>query len=251
MTTKTTKDQQPPDTLWHAIHAVQGELGSVAKTGVARDYRYASLADVLDAVRAPLWRHGLVLTQDTKQTERGDVEVSTHIVHVATGERLTSSVTCAPHVPTNREGKATLSAPQSVGVAVTFARRYGILAALGLATDDTDGVSPQEQERFRQQAQQVSEQSVQSGQQPATPDDIMAPRIAALSALGDRIGKDEAQRRLRVVATVSEQTWMDDMAPTRERLADEMQGDPKAWRGLTDAGFGALMDALSQWPEGL
>lgn len=230
------------DGLWPALLQVQGDLGGIRKDAQGNGYRFASLTAVLDAARPALHRAGLVLTQDTTaRPELGLVEVLTHLVHAATGERTTTTVAVAPSGPTRKDGTAILSEPQQIGVAITYGRRYGILCALGLATEDSDGAAP---------ADRPPRQDPQPDAPPATPDAALAPRLAALAALASRIGsRDEVTRRLGVIAAGDDGD--DANAPRRTRLAVALAGEPTAWRALPDAAFAAMIECMSDWPEGL
>jgi hypothetical protein len=110
-----------------------GEMRDLAKdksvsTG-KYSYTYADLASVLGMARPVLAVHGLVLTQAAETTEREAI-VSTTLVH-SSGQFVTWPAVRLPAGGT----------PQQVGSAITYARRYSVLAALGLATEDDDGQS--------------------------------------------------------------------------------------------------------------
>lgn len=116
-----------------AFVAAQAEMPEVTKGRTANvgtySYTYADLGDVLNAVRPTLVKHGLAIAQDVSRHERM-IEVFTLLVHKS-GE----SVSFGPM------GFESGSTPQASGSAVTYARRYSLLAALGLATEDDDGQS--------------------------------------------------------------------------------------------------------------
>lgn len=118
-----------------AFLAAQRELPDIQKTKTAKidtkgggsySYKYADLPDVLSAVRPILNRHGLTVTQAVAG-ERGSVSVTTRIYHEA------------GHVeefgPIELGGG---SDARTAGSAITYARRYSLTAALGIATDDDD-----------------------------------------------------------------------------------------------------------------
>lgn len=96
------------------------------REGKAYSFAYATLDCVLDCIRAPLARAGLVLVQTVDQDAGGPV-VTTAIYH-ATGEYIGHQVP----VITDRPGS------QALGSALTYARRYGIVTLLGLAADEDD-----------------------------------------------------------------------------------------------------------------
>ena len=112
----------------------QVELGNVSRDskadlGRGGAYRYATIAAVLDAVRAPLAARGLVLTQAVAMTAAG-VDIETRLWH-RSGQWIGTTLTMQPRD----------ASPQSVGSAITYGRRYGILTLLCLATEDDDGAA--------------------------------------------------------------------------------------------------------------
>lgn len=88
------------------------------------NYAYADLGDVLDVVKPVLEAAGLAITQAA-----ADDGVHTLLLHTS-GEWVSW-----PPL-TVRTGQNT---PQAQGSALTYSRRYSILAALNLATEDDDG----------------------------------------------------------------------------------------------------------------
>jgi hypothetical protein len=96
--------------------------------------RYATLAGILNIVRPLLATQGLVLVQGlvlaqgTRHDPNNEVCIETHLYHTS-GESMTTVVALSPRD----------RSPQAVGSAITYGRRYGILALLCLATEDDDG----------------------------------------------------------------------------------------------------------------
>lgn len=88
---------------------------------------YASLASVIDATKATLGQHGLVVVQAPGWHDNR-VTVTTRIVHTS-GEWI-EAVAEAP-IP-----KAD---PQGVGSAITYLRRYSLAAICGITQEDDDG----------------------------------------------------------------------------------------------------------------
>lgn len=128
-----------------AITEAFGELQDVAKTQTAKagaySYSYATIADALGMARPILSKHGLALMQ-TAETTAEDVIVHTTIMH-SSGEFIT-------HQPTRLASGADA---QKTGSAITYARRYSLMAALGLATEDDDGATaPKRQEMPKAQS---------------------------------------------------------------------------------------------------
>ena len=112
-----------------AFVAAQAAFHDAAKSRVGQvgqqKYPYATLEDCLDAVRAPLAAQGLSIIQAVE----GSTMVTT-ILH-RSGEWIES------HHPVTLDQN-----PQRQGSATTYARRQGLMAALGItSTDDDDDAS--------------------------------------------------------------------------------------------------------------
>lgn len=117
--------------LVDALAAAQGEIGHANhdRTNPAFKSSYATLAAVREAVRDPLARHGLALTHTIEQGD-GYVAVGTALLWGPT-ERLETSIVIPLAATT----------AHAVGSAVTYGRRYGVMALLAIAAgeDDDDG----------------------------------------------------------------------------------------------------------------
>ena len=130
-----------PKTLAGALFAFQGEVSKVGKDSVNSHFSnsYASLEKIMEVIRPVLQKHGLVLSQILDNAD-GAAALRTIIMHPESDQAL-EGVCPFP---------ANLNA-QQMGSAVTYFRRYGALAVLGLVTDtDDDGnlastASPQAQ----------------------------------------------------------------------------------------------------------
>ena len=120
------KTEVPAGGLYNALAKAQGEFGAVTKDAKANlgtfDFRYATLDSVLKTVRPVLAKHGLALTQTFEGT---DLVTRLHL-----GDQFAESRMSMPVVP---DWKAR-------GAAVTYARRYSLVALLGLATEDDGDV---------------------------------------------------------------------------------------------------------------
>lgn len=90
--------------------------------------RYADLAACLDAVQPALNEAGIAVLQKAVPCDAG-VAVETVFMHES-GE----TISCGTfHVP------AAKNDPQGYGSALTYARRYSLMAACGIAPEDDDG----------------------------------------------------------------------------------------------------------------
>lgn len=118
-----------------ALVAANGQLTAVAKDSVNPAFRskYVSLDALMAEVRPVLAEHGLCVMQSVAHPETNEgrlvgINVETRIIH-ASGEWVASTVV----VPVAK------SDPQGAGSAITYGRRYGLSAALGLTAEDDDG----------------------------------------------------------------------------------------------------------------
>ena len=113
-------------------------------------YKYATLDKVLDIVKAPLNARGIFITQPTGMTDDGRMRVQTVVFRDGAQMVLDTK-------PFEYD-----SDPQEFGKRETYARRYSLLTAFGLAgEDDTDGDTGPKKEAAkkapakRQESQQV------------------------------------------------------------------------------------------------
>lgn len=111
-------------TMGVAIKDTKGQIGQ------NRNYRYADLASVITAARDALASNDLAVLQRAHPSERG-VCLQTTLVH-ASGEWISDGGLTLP-APKND--------PQGFGSAMTYARRYGLAALLGIVQDDDDGAA--------------------------------------------------------------------------------------------------------------
>ena len=114
-----------------ALAKAQGDI-----TGAARDKvnpafqgsKYATLDSCWEACREPLSKNGLAVIQLVAEANKTAVAVETLLVH-SSGQWISQTVRLPVDRPT----------AQGVGSAITYARRYGLSAAVGVApTDDDD-----------------------------------------------------------------------------------------------------------------
>lgn len=126
------------DELFKALSAAQAEITDPQKTKTAElvlknggkySYRYADLADLLKIIRPIFAKHGLCLIQFPANPHRGAVTVVSRLGHMS-GQWMESELTMP--VADDR--------PQTLGSAITYARRYSAGGIAGLSPDeDEDG----------------------------------------------------------------------------------------------------------------
>jgi hypothetical protein len=113
-----------------ALQKAQGKFDTILKDTNNPFYKskYATLDQVIAATRPHLTEEGLVLVQ--KNIQEGErYGIFTRLLHLESGEELTSSLIAKPKEDTIQ---------QVTGI-LTYARRYEYLTLLGLAPEDDDG----------------------------------------------------------------------------------------------------------------
>lgn len=147
-----------------ALAAAQGQFANplkdktakvVMKNGNSYSFNYADLASVFDAIRQPLSVNALALVQAPRIDYLPDnvalVTVTTRLIH-GSGEWLECDVTMG----------ADEQRPQVVSSAITYAKRYGLQALLGVVADEDDdgnaatGNTAQIAQRARKEAASVA-----------------------------------------------------------------------------------------------
>jgi len=134
MSDQTPVDQEavakPHRSIAAALAAAQSEMGRAKKSAKNPHFKtkYADLESVCDAALPALNRHGIAVVQPLEA--RGDQWVQiTRFVHGESGETMETPI---PLII----GKNDM---QGLGSAMTYARRYGLMALAGIAPEDDDG----------------------------------------------------------------------------------------------------------------
>lgn len=124
--------------LSKALSLAQKKIKSALKDAENPFFRssYATLASIWDACRDPLSDNGLSISQPISTVD-GALRVTTILMH-SSGEYIESE---CPIVTAKND-------MQSMGSAISYARRYSLAAIVGVTVDDDDGneaVQPQKQ----------------------------------------------------------------------------------------------------------
>lgn len=116
-------------TIASALAAAQSEMGKALKQTSNPHFKskYADLGAVMDACLPALTKHGIAVIQPLAENEFGRAVV-TKFIHES-GESLECPI---PLIL----GKQDM---QGLGSAMTYARRYGLMALAGIAPEDDDG----------------------------------------------------------------------------------------------------------------
>ena len=125
-----------PATLNEAILALQAQLprivkGSTGQVGT-RIIKYADLPAIMDAIRDLMITLGLIWVCKPTTVD-GQFVLATSLRHVPSGESENGDMPLP-----------VAQGPQGTGSAITYFRRYGLLAVLNIVVDDDDGRAAQD-----------------------------------------------------------------------------------------------------------
>ena len=171
MTDKATKHTS----IAAALAAAQATMGRAAKSEAndafkrnGKASKYADLASVMDACMPALTSNGIAVTQPVKR-EDGEIVLYTILHHADSDQTLDDGG--LPLIVNKRD-------MQGLGSALTYARRYGLMAMAGIAADDDDGNAAA---------------AAAPKQQPKPPAKISAEQWQAINDLIERTASDEAK----------------------------------------------------------
>lgn len=114
-----------------ALAKAQGEIEGAVKGSVNPHFRskYADLGAVWDACREALTKNGIAVIQPVVRTEGGPTVTITRLVH-SSGQWMEDGG--IPLILSKED-------MQGLGSALTYSRRYGLMAMVGIAPEDDDG----------------------------------------------------------------------------------------------------------------
>lgn len=123
--------------LYTALAKFQAQSTTIPKTAQGYGYKYTPLDKIWDYIRKPLSECGLSVVQIpvSDPSSPTTIGVRTILAHSA-GETIDG--VCWARV----ESKKGLSEAQCIGIAITYLRRYGLSAVLGLTTDEDTDAAP-------------------------------------------------------------------------------------------------------------
>ena len=113
-----------------AMNMFQAQVAGAKKSSDNPFYnsKYADLAEIWKTIREPLTANGLSILQPLDLSDPETVVVETLLLHKS-GEWIMGSESVKPKK----------NDPQGMGSAITYARRYGLSAMLGIHQEDDDG----------------------------------------------------------------------------------------------------------------
>ena len=151
---KTGEIKSAREELFSALSKAQAKIESVKKEsdgfnyGGKKKHKYADLPSVWDVIRKPLTDNGISIHQAVKGAN-GDLRLVTSIHHKNGGTMTDGGV---PLILIKND-------MQGLGSAITYARRYGLMAAVGIAAEDEDDDGARAGEDLPEDAEPTKPQS--------------------------------------------------------------------------------------------
>lgn len=114
-----------------AFVKAQAEIEAAVKDKKNPAFRstYADLLSVVEAIKPSLAKHGLGFIQEVTERDAGGVYVETVIIHES-GETIRAGKLPVPASKNDAHG---------FGSAITYGKRYSLMAAFGVPAEDDDG----------------------------------------------------------------------------------------------------------------
>lgn len=122
------------------LEGVQKNRENAAFKSGGKTSKYADLGSVIEAIR-PVAEHGVWFRQVLHEGEKG---VSVETLYTGFGATISAGTLFMPSDKANAQG---------FGSALTYARRYALVTAFGLSTEDDDGDEGSKPQQRQQQAE--------------------------------------------------------------------------------------------------
>ncbi|MBA7909288.1 ERF family protein [Enterobacter hormaechei] len=135
------------EALAHMIHLVKNpQRDSYNET---LDFTHASLAQMLDMLRDPIYQHGLMLRQEFEKGDELPLAMVTTFLHIPTNTEVSF------RLPAFMKEDKRLDECQKVGATFTYFRRYGLRQALDI-TDGDDDIDQADRKRERRKSRALN-----------------------------------------------------------------------------------------------
>ncbi len=191
-----------------ALAKAQSEIEGAKKDSANPFFKskYADLESVWTACRVPLTKNGLSVVQlVSSEGDDGKVTVTTQLLH-SSGQWIRGSLT----------GKPVKADPQGTGSCITYYRRYGLAAIVGVFQADDDGNAASNRKKLESVPIENPEpDAVESSAGISIPMELSDPadRVSAWKQVLE--GVDDSELLAEAAASIS----MED-EPTRKALQD-------------------------------
>lgn len=188
-----------------ALCQFQGTVSNPKKDSVNPHFRskYADLDAIITAIRPALLETGLSFIQNQVRDEQGNIGVYTMILHKS-GEFFQLD----PVYVTLDKKTA-----QGIGSALTYAKRYSLSMAFGIAADEDDDANsitppPNQPQRTQNKPQPQTKQKPeqQTPQQVEQPKPQSTPKQANLSLVDDKPASESQRNAIHAIASKQKMT---------------------------------------------
>jgi len=127
------------DQIMPEFYQFQQNVKNPKKSAKGQGYKYMTLDELIDHTRKAMTGLGLSFSQEVSSSENGNIELMTRIYHTS-GQWLAFGPLILP-----KDNDKKMNQIQQAGSAITYARRYSLAAALGIASEeDNDGQTPKD-----------------------------------------------------------------------------------------------------------
>ena len=158
--------------LLAALEAVQSELPTMPKNTPAYGYKYADLDTITQTIKPILHKHGIAYLQSISGSSQEQMTLTTRVFNTK-GQYIEDTAALPVIISTKN------NAAQTLGMSITYMRRYALCAMLGITSDEdvdanAEGKSqpkkPKPNTPQKQQAQAATQGFAPKGGE-ATPDE--------------------------------------------------------------------------------
>lgn len=234
--------------LSEALAKAQGEIEGAKKDTHNPFFhaRYAALSSVWDACREPLSKNGLAVVQLPGQNG-GGLFVDSILSH-SSGEWISSRLYVKPGKRDKDGNFHELSDSQAVGSAITYARRYGLQALVGIAPmdDDAEAAMGRQQSREADAKTQKDAPLKVSGRKPKPggPMDGVGAALAKEREIikGDEIPMFNGPKHAALAARLKEEGIAEDDLMSAAKFASLIPSTAKSFRLMSETTAAQFVD---------
>lgn len=161
-----------------ALESVQSELPTMPKNTPAYGYKYADLDTITQTIKPILHKHGIAYLQSIGGTSQEQMALTTRVFNTK-GQYIEDTAALPVIISTKN------NAAQTLGMSITYMRRYALCAMLGITSDeDTDVNSAEPVKTQKADTRQVSAPQAKGGESTPQEKQEIANLLASVHANG-------------------------------------------------------------------
>lgn len=184
-----------------ALEAVQSELPTMPKNTPAYGYKYADLDTITQTIKPILHRHGIAYLQSIGGSSQEQMTLTTRVFN--TKGQYIEDTAFLPVITSAKNNAA-----QTLGMSITYMRRYTLCAMLGITSDeDTDVNSAEPVKAQKADTKQASPPQAKGGESTPQEKQEIANLLASVHANGTPVftlGDKKAYSAMRKDKTAQE-----------------------------------------------